>query len=73
MPSITYFIRFILLNPKPSMPYEEQEHLHLADAFESFRLFAEPDSRWLYSRIELTEYNWEDSTDTPIVSMEFAG
>lgn len=73
MPSITYFIRFILRNPKHGMPYEEQEHLHLADAFESFRLFAEPDSRWLYSRIELTEYNWEDSTDTPIVSMEFAG
>ena len=73
MPSITYFIRFILRSSKPGMPYEEQEHLHLADAFESFRLFAEPDSRWLYSRIELTEYNWEDSTDTPIVSMEFAG
>lgn len=37
MLSITYFIRFTLRNPKPGMPYEEQEHLHLADAFESFR------------------------------------
>ena len=73
MPIINYFIRFTLRNPKPGMSYEEQEHLHLADAFESFRLFAEPDSRWMYSRIELTEYNWEESTDTLIVSMEFAG
>ena len=73
MPSITYFIRFTLKNPKPSIEYEEQEHLHLEDAFKSFRLFAEPDSRWMYKHIELTEYNWEDCTDTPIASMDFAG
>lgn len=73
MPSITYFIRFTLKNPKPGIEYEEQEHLHLADAFKSFRLFAEPDSRWMYKHIELTEYNWEDCTDTMIASMDFAG
>ena len=69
MPSITYFIRFTLKNPKPGIEYEEQEHLHLEDAFKSFRLFAEPDSRWMYKHIELTEYNWEDCTDTLIASM----
>ena len=69
MPSITYFIRFTLKNPKPDIEYEEQEHLHLEDAFKSFRLFAEPDSRWMYKHIELTEYNWEDCTDTLIASM----
>ena len=73
MPSITYFIRFTLKNPKPDIEYEEQEHLHLEDAFKSFRLFAEPDSRWMYKHIELTEYNWEDCTDTMIASMDFAG
>ena len=71
MPSITYFIRFTLRDPKPGRPYEEQEHLHLADAFEAFRLFAEPDSRWMYTYIELTEYNWEECTDTPIATMTF--
>ena len=73
MPSITYFIRFTLKNPKPGIECEEQEHLHLEDAFKSFRLFAEPDSRWMYKHIELTEYNWEDCTDTMIASMDFAG
>ena len=73
MPSITYFIRFTLKNPKPGIDYEEQEHLHLEDAFKFFRLFAEPDSRRMYKHIELTEYNWEESTDTLIASMEFAG
>ena len=71
MPSITYFIRFTLRDPKPGVPYEEQEHLNLADAFEAFRLFAEPDSRWMYTHIELTEYNWEECTDTPIATMDF--
>ena len=71
MPSITYFIRFTLRDPKPGRPYEEQEHLHLEDAFKSFRLFAEPDSRWMYKHIELTEYNWEECTDTPIATMTF--
>jgi hypothetical protein len=73
MPSITYFIRFTLKNPKPGIDYEEQEHLRLEDAFKSFRLFAEPDSRWMYKHIELTEYNWEGCTDTIIASMDFAG
>lgn len=71
MPSTTYFIRFTLRDPKPGTPYEEQEHLHLADAFEAFKLFAEPDSREIYTHIELTKYNWKDCTDTPIATMDF--
>ena len=40
MPSITYFIRFVHRDRTASTPYEEQEYINLADAWESFRLFA---------------------------------
>ena len=72
MPSITYFIRFTLRNPKPGMPYEEQEHTNLADAWESFRLFAEPDSAEMYSQIELVEYDYTEATERMIARMEFS-
>ena len=71
MPSTTYYIRFTLRQPKPGVPYEEQEQLHLADAFAALKLFAEPDSRWMYSRIELTEHDWEECTETLIAALEF--
>lgn len=70
MPSITYFVRFTRREPKNGNPYEEQEYIDIGDAFAAFRLFAEPASRWIYSRIELTEYNWEESTDSPIAILE---
>ena len=44
MPGITYTIRFIHRNPRGGIPCEEQEHLSLAEAWNAFRLFAEPDS-----------------------------
>jgi len=72
MPSITYHIRFTLRQPKPGHPYEEQEYIHIENAWAAFRLFAEQDSRWIYSRVELSEYNWEELEDTLIASMDFA-
>ena len=44
MPTTTYIIRFAHRVPTTTAPYEEQEHTTLATAWESFRLFAEPDS-----------------------------
>ena len=58
MPTTTYIIRFVHRYRPTSMPYEEQEHTNLADAWESFRMFAEPDSADLYSEIELVEYHY---------------
>ena len=63
MPSITYTIRFIHLDPSDGIPCEEQEHLSLTEAWNAFRLFAEPDSSDLYSEIELIERNWEDGSE----------
>ena len=71
MPSITYFIRFAHRVPTHSAPYEEQEHTNLADAWESFRLFAEPDSAEMYSQIELVEYDYTEATERLIARMEF--
>ena len=72
MPSITYFIRFAHRVPTHSVPYEEQEHTNLADAWESFRLFAEPDSAEMYSQIELVEYDYTEATERMIARMEFS-
>ena len=54
------------------MPYEEQEHTTLAAAWESFRLFAEPDSAEVYSQIELVEYSYAEDTERLITRMEFS-
>ena len=72
MPAITYFIRFVHRNPSSSTPFEEREYTRLTDAWESFRLFAEPDSMEIYSQIELAGHNWETGEDFPIASMEFS-
>ena len=63
MPGITYIIRFTHRGSDSGFPYEEQEHISLADAWNAFRLFAEPDSADLYSKIELAEHNWEEDTE----------
>ena len=42
MPGITYIIRFTHRGSDSGFPYEEQEHISLADAWNAFRLFAEP-------------------------------
>ena len=63
MPGTTYIIRFTHRTPSSGIPYEEQEHIGLAQAWEAFRLFAEPDSADLYAEIELVEHSWEDDAE----------
>ena len=72
MPTTTYIIRFAHRYRPTSVPYEEQEHTNLADAWESFRLFAEPDSAEVYSQIELVEYDYTEATERMIARMEFS-
>lgn len=71
MPGITYTIRFHRRDRRGYLP-EEQEYIVLAEAWESFRLFAEPDSAEMYTRIELVSFDWEIREEHPIASMSFA-
>ena len=45
MPTTTYIIRFAHRYRPTSVPYEEQEHTNLADAWEAYRLLTEPTRR----------------------------
>ena len=72
MPTTTYVIRFAHRVPTTTAPYEEQEHTNLADAWESFRLFAEPDSAEMYSHIELVEYDYTEATERMSARTEFS-
>ena len=71
MPGITYTSRFHRRDRCGCIP-EEQEYIVLAEAWESFRLFAEPDSAEMYTRIELVSFDWEIREVHPIASMSFA-
>ena len=68
MPGITYIIRFTHRGSDSGFPYEEQEHISLADAWNAFRLFAEPDSADLYS-----ESSWPNTTGRKIPSAASPG
>lgn len=68
MPEITYFLRFTHCD---SSEIETQEHTNAADAWNAFRLFAEPDSFEIYSRIELVEYNWAEKQGYPLAQLTF--
>ena len=70
MPGITYMLQFTYRDPS-DLP-DTIEFIELASAWESFRLFAEPDSAEIYTRIELIAHNWEDCSESPIASMAFA-
>ena len=72
MPNTTYIVRFAYRTPAHSAPYEEQEYTNLATAWESFRLFAEPDSAEVYSQIELVEYSYAEDTERMIARIEFS-
>ena len=72
MPTTTYIIRFAHRAPTTTAPYEEQEYPSRADAWESFRLFAEPESTEVYSQIELVEYSYAEDTERLIARMEFS-
>ena len=71
MPGITYTIRFHRRDRSDGIA-EEQEYIVLAEAWESFRLFAEPDSAEIYTRIELVSFDWEAREEHPVASMDFA-
>ena len=70
MPEVTYIIRF-MRREHGHVPCDEIEHLTLADAWEAVRLFAEPESSEIYTRIELIIHNWAECTETIIFSMDF--
>ena len=68
MPTISYRLCFY---HKDGTPTEEQCHNDAHAAWEAFRLFAEPDSFEMYTRIDLTEVNWEEHQDYPLAALEF--
>ena len=69
MPEKTYFLRFA---HRDCSEIEEQEYTHESDGWEVFHLFAEPDSAEMYTRIELTKFNWKTQEDTLLAALEFA-
>ena len=71
MPTTTYIIRFAHRYHSTSVPYEEQEHTNLADAWEAYRLLTEPTSAEVYSQIELVEYDYTEATERMIARTEF--
>ena len=70
MPGITYMLQFTRRD-RENTP-EVIEYMALADAWEAFRLFAEPDSSEMYICITLIARNWEEGTESPIATMAFA-
>ena len=70
MPGITYMLQFTHRDRR-DIP-EVIEYIVLADAWKAFRLFAEPDSLEIYTRIELIVHNWEEGTEAHIASMSFS-
>lgn len=64
----TYEITFTRLDGQPE---EVQQHTDEAFARECFRLFDEPDSAELYSRIRLTRHDWETGEDKTLDTLEF--
>ena len=49
----------------------EQDYADRETALEAFRLFDEPDSAELYSRIVLREYDWQTRTETELEVLAF--
>ena len=70
MPRITYMLQFTHRDPT-DIP-EVIEYTALAEAWKSFRLFAEPDSAEIYTRVDLIAHNWEDGTEAHVAGMSFA-
>ena len=70
MPEITYMLQFAHRDSS-DIP-EVIEYTALDAAWQAARLFAEPDSSEIYTRIELISHSWEDGTEALIASMTFA-
>ena len=67
MPTISFRITF---HHKDASTPEEQWFNDAHSAWEAFRLFAEPDSSEIYTRVDLTEVNWEEHQDYPLAALE---
>lgn len=68
MERYTYELTFTRLDGQPD---EIQQHTSEELARECFRLFDEPDSAEMYSRIRLTRHDWETGTDEVLETLEF--
>lgn len=71
MSETTYYIRFEHFEKRTGVPYEEQEYTTASAAWEAFRLFIEPSSLEIYSRVELVEYNWSELQEYPLAQVTF--
>ncbi len=70
MPEITFIIRFA--HREPTDIPEVIEYTSLDAAWQAARLFAEPESSEIYTRIDLIAHNWAEGTESVIFSMTFA-
>nr|DAH48275.1 MAG TPA: hypothetical protein [Caudoviricetes sp.] len=68
MERYTYEITFTRLDGQPD---ETQQYTDEGFARGCFRLFDEPDSAEMYSRIRLTRHDWETGTDEVLETLEF--
>ena len=68
MPTTSYRITF---HHKDDSTPEEQWFNDSHSAWEAFRLFAEPDSFEIYTRVDLTKVNWEEHQEYPLAALEF--
>ena len=68
MERYTYEITFTRLDDQTE---EVQQYTDEGLARECFRLFDEPDSAEMYSRIQLTRHDWETDGDETLETMEF--
>jgi len=68
MPESTFIVRFTHYD---GSGIEEQEYVSAESAWIAFRLFAEPGSFEVYSRVELVEYNWTEQQEYPLAQMTF--
>ena len=64
----TYELVFYGLNGQVD---SEQDYYDRETALEALRLFDEPDSAELYSRIVLREYDWQTRTETELEVLAF--
>lgn len=68
MERYTYEITFTRLDGQPN---EVQQYTDETFARECLRLFNEPDSAELYSRIQLTRHDWETGADEILETLNF--
>ena len=68
MERYTYEITFTRLDDQTE---EVQQYTDEGFARECFRLFDEPDSAEMYSRIRLSRHDWETDGDETLETMEF--